>query len=159
MQFDALDPQQLAEAAVSAMLARDAATPYLGMRVVAVAPGQATVTMTVRPEMLNGHGTCHGGFVFSLADSAFAFACNSRNESTVGAGCTIDYLRPAFAGQCLTAEAQERSLQGRTGFYDVSVSNAEGELVALFRGRSHRVKGEVIAAGPRTGADEGGSAA
>ncbi|MDZ4078451.1 hydroxyphenylacetyl-CoA thioesterase PaaI [Hydrocarboniphaga sp.] len=136
--------RRLAEIVVGAMMERDAASNHLGMQISKAAAGQATVTMKVKPEMLNGHLTCHGGFIFSLADSAFAFACNSRNEATVAAGCSIDYLRPAMAGQLLTAVAQERALPGRTGVYDVTVTNDAGELVALFRGRSHRIKGEVI---------------
>ncbi|EIT71612.1 hydroxyphenylacetyl-CoA thioesterase PaaI [Hydrocarboniphaga effusa] len=141
---ESTEGQRLAELVVGAMMDRDAASNHLGMRIIQAAAGQATVTMKVKPEMLNGHLTCHGGFIFSLADSAFAFACNSRNEATVAAGCSIDYLRPAIAGQTLTAVAQERALPGRTGVYDVTVSNEEGQLVALFRGRSHRIKGGVI---------------
>jgi len=141
---ESTEGQRLAELVVGAMMDRDAASNHLGMRIIQAAAGRATVTMKVKPEMLNGHLTCHGGFIFSLADSAFAFACNSRNEATVAAGCSIDYLRPAIAGQTLIAVAQERALPGRTGVYDVTVSNEEGQLVALFRGRSHRIKGGVI---------------
>lgn len=99
--------------------------------------------------MLNGHRTCHGGFIFALADSAFAFACNSRNESTVAAGCQIDYLIPGQEGDVLTAEAVERSLSGKTGIYDISVFNQEGRLIALFRGKSHRIQGFVLPADAR----------
>lgn len=144
MQPDDHNEQRLADLVTGAMMDRDAASNYLGMCIVSTGAGTAVVTMKVKPEMLNGHLTCHGGFIFSLADSAFAFACNSRNEATVAAGCTIDYLRPAFAGQELIASAQERALPGRTGIYDVAVTNDQGQLVALFRGRSHRIKGEVI---------------
>jgi len=144
MQPDEATQQRLADIVVSAMMERDAASNYLGMRITSTGPGIATVTMKVKPEMLNGHLTCHGGFIFALADSAFAFACNSRNQSTVAAGCSIEYLRPALAGQQLTAIAQERALPGRTGVYDVAVNNDLGQLVALFRGKSHRIKGEVI---------------
>lgn len=138
------DPHALAEAVGSAMYAVDTATQTLGMRVVEIAPGYARLTMTVRPDMLNGHQTCHGGFLFSLADSTFAFACNSRNVSTVASGCTIDFLAPGFAGDMLTAVAQERSLAGRTGIYDVTITNQDGKPLALFRGRSYRIKGQIV---------------
>lgn len=138
------DPQALARTVADAMYAADAATQALGMRLDAVGPGQATLTMPVRADMLNGHRTCHGGFIFSLADSAFAFACNSRNVSTVASGCTIDFLAPAREGDVLTATAQERSLAGRTGVYDVTVTNQDGQAVALFRGRSYRIKGQIV---------------
>jgi len=138
------DPQELAHAVRTAMYAEDAATQSLGMAVTDIAPGFARVTMTIRADMLNGHKTCHGGFIFALADSAFAFSCNSRNVATVASGCVIDYLAPGFEGDVLTAEAQERSLAGRTGVYDVTVTNQHGKTVALFRGRSYRIKGQVV---------------
>jgi acyl-CoA thioesterase len=138
------DPQDLARTVADAMYAADAATQALGMRLDAVGPGHATLTMPIRADMLNGHRTCHGGFIFSLADSAFAFACNSRNVSTVASGCTIDFLAPAREGDVLTAIAQERSLAGRTGVYDVTVANQDGQTVALFRGRSYRIKGQIV---------------
>lgn len=138
------NPQALAEAVGSAMYAVDAATQSLGMQVIEIAPGYARLIMPVRPDMLNGHQTCHGGFLFSLADSTFAFACNSRNVSTVASGCTIDFLAPGFAGDVLTAVAQERSLAGRTGVYDVTITNQDGKPLALFRGRSYRIKGQII---------------
>lgn len=135
----------LARRVIASMFERDHASRFLGMEVVEVAAGMAVVSMTVRQEMLNGHQTCHGGFIFALADSSFAFACNSRNDATVAAGCSIEYLRPALCGQVLTATAMERALPGRTGVYDVSVNNEKGELVALFRGKSHRISGQVLA--------------
>ncbi|OZI75171.1 hydroxyphenylacetyl-CoA thioesterase PaaI [Bordetella genomosp. 12] len=138
------DPQALAEAVGQAMYAADAATQALGMTVVEIAPGYARLTMTVRGDMLNGHKTCHGGFIFALADSSFAFACNSRNVSTVASGCVIDYLAPGYEGDVLTAVAQERSLAGRTGVYDITVSNQDGRNVAVFRGRSYRIKGQIV---------------
>jgi acyl-CoA thioesterase len=110
----------------------------------AIRPGYARMGMRVREDMLNGHGTCHGGYIFMLADSAFAFACNSHNFNTVGAGCTIDYLAPARAGDMLVAEAVERALSGKTGVYDVVVTDQDGRKVALFRGKSHRVAGHVV---------------
>jgi acyl-CoA thioesterase len=129
-------PEESPLAAGAAMWERDRASQALGMALEEVRPGYARVRMTVRPDMVNGHGTCHGGLVFALADSAFAFACNSRGVLTVAAGCAIEFLAPARAGDELVAEARERSLQGRTGVYDVDVGRAGGELVATFRGRS-----------------------
>lgn len=144
---EVLTPEQaqaLAEATAKAMHARDNATQSLGMKIEEVRPGYARLSMLVRRDMLNGHSTCHGGFIFTLSDSAFAFSCNSRNLSTVAAGCSIEYIAPAFADDTLTAEAQERALAGRTGVYDITVTNQTGKLIALFRGKSYRIKGEVI---------------
>jgi acyl-CoA thioesterase len=138
-----LDPQSLAKLAGKTMYDNDPASQALGMVLAAIGPGYARMTMTVRPDMLNGHRTCHGGYIFMLADSAFAFACNSHNFNTVGAGCTIDYLAPGREGDVLTAEAVEQALTGKTGVYDVSVTNAAGARIALFRGKSHRVSGMV----------------
>ena len=139
-----MNPQSLAEAAGASMFARDAASQAMGMKLVEIRPGYARMTMPVRTDMLNGHQTCHGGFIFALADSAFAFACNSHNHTTVGAGCTIDYLAPGRLDDLLTAEAIERTLAGKTGIYDVNVTNQEGKMIATFRGKSHRVAGEVV---------------
>jgi acyl-CoA thioesterase len=138
-----IDPQALAELAGRTMYANDPASQALGMALAEIRPGYARMTMTVRADMLNGHRTCHGGYIFMLADSAFAFACNSHNFNTVGAGCTIDYLAPGREGDVLTAEAHERALSGKTGVYDIAVTNQEGRTVALFRGKSHRVPGMV----------------
>jgi acyl-CoA thioesterase len=138
------DPQALAELTAKSMYERDGASQAIGARVVSVAPGKAGMSMTVRKDMLNGHQTCHGGFIFALADSTFAFACNSRNDVTVASGCTIDYLAPAFEGDVLTAQAAEYSLAGRVGVYDVHVSNQHGKKIAIFRGRSYRIKGQVV---------------
>jgi len=144
MQLESMtDPQALAELAGKTMYERDPASQALGMTLDAIRPGYARMSMPVRADMLNGHGTCHGGYIFMLADSAFAFACNSHNFNTVGAGCTIDYLAPGRAGDVLVAEAVEQALSGKTGVYDVVVSNAEGRKLALFRGKSHRVSGVV----------------
>jgi len=134
----------LAQQAVTALFERDQASQALGMKIMAVKPGYARVAMRVRADMLNGHDTCHGGLIFSLADTAFAFACNSRNDAAVAAACQINYLKPGREGDMLEAEAVERIVAGRSGFYDVSVSNQSGELLALFRGQSHRLKQEVI---------------
>lgn len=138
------DAQALAQAVGAAMFARDQASQSLGMTLDAIAPGYARMSMPVRADMLNGHQTCHGGFIFALADSAFAFACNSHNQTTVGAGCTIDYLSPGRAGDVLSATAVEQNLSGKSGVYDVKVSNQDGRTVALFRGKSHRISGEVL---------------
>ncbi len=137
-----LTPQQLAEHVREGMYANDRASKSLGMRVTAIAPGRATVTMTVRQDMLNGHATCHGGFITALADSAFAFACNTGNELTVASGLSIDFLAPGREGDLLTAEAHEVQAAGRTGVYDAAVHNQRGELIAVFRGRSYRMKGK-----------------
>jgi len=137
-------PEALAQAAGAAMFARDTASQGLGMTLDEIRPGYARMSMRIRPDMLNGHGTCHGGFIFTLADSAFAFACNSHNLVTVGAGCTIDYLAPGRQDDLLTAEAVERALAGKTGIYDVNVINQDGRIVATFRGKSHRLGGEVV---------------
>jgi acyl-CoA thioesterase len=137
------DPQTLAELAGKTMYERDPASQALGMKLDAIRPGYARMSMRVRADMLNGHQTCHGGFIFMLADSAFAFACNSHNFNTVGAGCTIDYLAPGREGDLLVAEAVEQALAGKTGVYDVTVKNEEGRTIALFRGKSHRVSGMV----------------
>ena len=126
------------------MYANDRASRALGMAIVVVEPGRAEVTMTVRGDMVNGHAICHGGYVFTLADSAFAFACNSHNFNTVAQGCAIEFLAPSHEGDVLTARAAERKLSGRTGVYDVEVSNQRGETIALFRGKSYRIKGHVI---------------
>jgi acyl-CoA thioesterase len=137
------DPQQLAELAAQTMYSADAASQNLGMQLVSVAPGQASMRMPVRADMLNGHKTCHGGFIFSLADSTFAFACNSHNDVTVASGCTIDYVAPAVEGDVLTATATEFHRAGRVGVYDVHVTNQKGQSIAIFRGRSYRLRGQV----------------
>lgn len=135
-----MDPQAIADHVGRGMLAEDEASRGLGMQIVAMGPGRAHMTMTVRPDMLNGFKICHGGFITLLADSAFAFACNSYNELTLAAGIVVDFVAPAREGDLLTAEAHEVSLSGRTGVYDVKVTNQRGETIALLRGRSHRVK-------------------
>ena len=139
------DPQALAEEVSAAMWSRDRATQALSMQILSVKPGYALVSMPVLGDMLNGHHTCHGGYLFTLADSAFAYACNSHNQNTVASACHIDFLAPAREGEVLEAEAVERSLAGRTGVYDVTVRVPGGKTIALFRGKSYRVGGEVIA--------------
>ena len=139
------ESQALAQRVADAMFARDRASQGLGMRITRVGAGHAELTMTVRSDMVNGHAICHGGFVFTLADSAFAFACNSYNMNTVANGCTIEFLAPAHEGDVLTAAAQERAQVGRNGVYDVEVRNQDGVTIAHFRGKSTRIKGEVLA--------------
>jgi acyl-CoA thioesterase len=141
------DAQNTAEFVGEAMFSNDRASQGLGMRVVAMGPGKATLTMTVRADMLNGFEICHGGFVTTLADSAFAFACNSYNEMTVASGLSVDLLAPSREGDQLTAEAVEVSQQGRTGVYDITVTNQRGERVAVVRGRSYRLKGRPAVPG------------
>ena len=136
--------QSVAEACGAAMHERDYAAQALGIQLVEVGPGHARMTMTVRKDMVNGHDICHGGMIFTLADTAFAHACNSRNHVTVASGCMIDFVAPARLDDVLTAEAEERSLSGRTGVYDITVTNQRRELIALFRGNSYRIKGHVI---------------
>ncbi|MEO8527248.1 MAG: hydroxyphenylacetyl-CoA thioesterase PaaI [Caldimonas sp.] len=126
------------------MFAADTASRGLGMAIVDAGEGTATLTMTVRDDMLNGHEICHGGFITTLADSAFAFACNSRNVVTVAAGLTVDFLAPAHRGDVLTANAVETSRAGRTGVYDMVVTNQHGVRVALVRGRSHSLTGRAV---------------
>ncbi|MGB0468590.1 MAG: hydroxyphenylacetyl-CoA thioesterase PaaI [Pontibacterium sp.] len=139
-----LNAQQLAEACSASMHSRDFAAQALGIKVCEVSPGYAKLSMTVRKDMLNGHNMCHGGFIFTLSDTAFAHACNSYNKVTVASGCTIDFTAPGFEGDVLTAEAKERARKGRTGIYDITVTNQKGEELALFRGKSHQIQGTVL---------------
>lgn len=134
----------LAQAVGEAMYARDRASQALGMTLDAIGPGTATMTMRVRADMCNGHGTCHGGLIFTLADSTFAFACNSWNINAVAQGCTIDFLAAAREGDVLTATGHMRQQGQRTGVYDITVTNQGDETVAVFRGRSYRLKGDVL---------------
>jgi acyl-CoA thioesterase len=138
------DPQALAERVRDGMFAKDAAAHALGMTVTAMAPGQATVTMTVRVDMLNGFGICQGGLVTTLADAAFAYSCNSTNELTVASGFDVDLLAPGHEGDLLTAVGRVVSQGSRMGVYDVEVHNQKGERVAVFRGRSYRMKGRRV---------------
>lgn len=140
------DPQSVAEASARAMYEQDRASQALGMRVLEVRPGYARLAMQVREDMVNGHQLCHGGLIFTLADSAFAFACNTYDLVTVAAAGTIEFLLAARLGDELTAVAEERSRSKRTGVYDVTVRNQQGECVALFRGRSHQIGGSITAA-------------
>ena len=137
-----LTPDALADHVRTGMLANDRATQGLGIRITSMAPGQATLSMVVRADMLNGFATCHGGFITTLGDTAFAYACNSYNEMTVASGLSVDFVAPGRPGDVLVAEAKEVSQAGRTGVYDVTISNQKGEVIALFRGRSYRMKGK-----------------
>ena len=139
------DPQALAEAVAKAMWSRDRAANALGMRIDEVRQGYARLSMPVRGDMVNGHHICHGGLIFSLADTTFAYACNSYNKNTVASACNIDFLAPGKEGDTLSAEAVEMSASGRTGVYDVTVRDSAGKAIALFRGKSYRISGEVIA--------------
>jgi acyl-CoA thioesterase len=142
------DAQRPAEAAAQAVSARDRAADALGMKLIGVRPGYARMQMTVREDMVNLHGTAHGGLVFTLADSAFAYACNSHDKVAVASSCSIDFLRPAHLGETLTATAVEQALIGRSGVYDVRVENKRGELIALFRGKSAQIRGTVTEGAP-----------
>lgn len=134
----------LANEVARALYARDTAAHGLGIAVQHCAPGEAVLTMTVTDAMLNGHGICHGGFIFCLADTAFAYACNSANELTVAQHCSIDFVRPARAGEVLTATAHATVRRPRSGVYDVAVHGADGEPVALFRGLSRSRPGTPV---------------
>lgn len=141
-----LSPQALAEACGAAMWADDLASQQLGMRIDHIAPGEATLSMLVADFMLNGHGLAHGGYVFTLADSAFAFACNGYNQRTVGHQASITYVAPGRRGDRLSAVAREVHRAGRGGIYDVVVANNRGETIAVFRGHARTVKGTHLPA-------------
>lgn len=134
----------VAEKAVAAMLENDTCTKSMGMDVVEVAKGMAKVTMRVTQSMLNGHSTCHGGMLFTLADTAFACACNSENLAAVASGCSIEYIRPAFENDLLTAIANVKSQGKVTGTYDIEIVNQDQKLIALFRGKSHRIGTKLV---------------
>lgn len=139
-------PQAVADAVRDTMWRNDRASKALGMCVQAVGPGTAVLSMTVREDMLNGHDICHGGLITTLADSAFAFGCNSHNEVTVASGFNVDLVAPARLGDVLTATCSELNRAGRTGVYDIEVKNQRGDRIALFRGRSYTLKGKPVVA-------------
>ena len=145
--MDESSPQALAEATRQAMLANDTVLATLGIAVPEVGPGTATATMVVRADMLNGFAICHGGLVATLADTAFAYACNAHNQLTVASGFDIQLLAPSRLGDVLSARAREMRRAGRSGIYDVEVCNQHGDCVALFRGRSHTAKGRPVVGG------------
>ncbi len=139
-----MDAGELARACAEAMWADDLASRGLGMEIVSVAPGQATLAMTVTERMVNGHGLCHGGLIFTLADSAFAFACNTHNERAVAQHCSVTFVNPAQLGDRLVARAVERQRAGRSGIYDITVTRDEGFVIAEFRGHSRTIGGELV---------------
>lgn len=139
-----MTPDELARATAQSMYDSDACSQALGLKLLEVRAGYARMHMKVRPDFLNGHQICHGGLIFTLADSTFAFACNSYNINTVASGCSIEFLRPVPADDELTAEATEQTLSGRNGIYDIRVTNRAGETVAMFRGKSAQIRGTVI---------------
>lgn len=135
-------PQDRATRSAQAMGQGDKASAFLGIKLESVGPGTATMSFTVKPDHLNGHGICHGGYIFTLADSTFAFACNSYNQITVAQENQITYLSPGQDGEVLTATATEQAKTGRSGVYDVVVTGGDGRKVALFRGLSRTLKGQ-----------------
>ncbi len=142
---DVKNAEALARRVGESMFAADRASrEFMQMELLSCAPGRAVMRMTVRKDMLNGHEICHGGLIFTLADSTFAFACNSYNKVAVAAGCSIEFLKPAQLDDVLTCEGVEQTLQGRHGIYDMRVSNQRGEVVAMFRGKSAQIQGTVI---------------
>lgn len=143
-------PDDLARACAEAMWQQDDASKGLGMEIVEVRAGQATLTMTIKPHMVNGQRIAHGGFIFTLADSTFAFACNSHNERAVAAQCSISFIRPGKLGERLTATAREISRSGRSGIYDVRVAAEDGVVIAEFRGHSRVIGGTWL---PASGTD------
>lgn len=142
---DKKKPQEIAEAVGRGMYERDHCAIAHGIELVEIAPGYARMTMTVRKDMVNGHDICHGGMTFTLADTAFAYACNAGNEITVAAACNIVFPAPAKLGDVLTAECREVHKRGRAGVYDTTVTNQEGAVIGIFRGQSMRIQGEVVA--------------
>ena len=139
-----MNRQALAERIAAVIEREDRASRLLGMKLVEVGPGRARLSMRVTADMVNGQKVCHGGLIFSLADSSFGYACNTHNQRALAASCSIDFLAPAQLGDELTAEAQETAHAGRTRLYDVRVTNQSGELIALFRGKSAAVKGAWV---------------
>jgi acyl-CoA thioesterase len=144
MTSSALSPLELAQESARIMWAEDTATRHVGMQLLEVTPGRAKLSLTVRDEFTNGHGMCHGGYIFILADSAFAFACNSHNQRAVAASAAIEFIAAAQRGDLLTAECAEQSRGGRSGLYDTRVTDQNGRLIALFRGRSATIRGRFV---------------
>ena len=138
------EPDEIARRSADAMWSSDTASKMLGIVLEDVSPGEARLSMEVRPDMVNGHDLCHGGFIFTLADSAFAFACNSYNERTVAQHCAVTFVNPAKLGDHLVARATERTRAGRSGIYDITVTREEGFVIAEFRGHSRTIGGELV---------------
>lgn len=143
--------QELADSIGRVAAERDLAAQRLGIVLLDMGPGRCRLRMTVQPDMVNSHGTCHGGIIFTLADSAFGYACNSFNRNTVAQHASIEFLRPVMPGATLTATAELRSTTGRSSIYDMTVTDADGNMVALFRGLARTVKGTTL---PEPGAAE-----
>ena len=139
-----MTPKERAEKASAAMWASDKASPWIGMALEDIDEGTATLTLVVQEHHCNGHGICHGGIIFSLADSAFAFACNSRNQSTVAQHNMVSFIAPGLLGDRLSATASEVSLSGRSGIYDVRVTNQDDKTIAEMRGLSRSIKGQLF---------------
>lgn len=144
---DSADAQTLAEVCANTMWLEDRASKGLGMNLERIAPGEAVLSMTVRKDMTNGHGICHGGFIFTLADSTFAFACNTYDQRTVAQQCAVTFLQPVREGETLTAHAVERNRAGRGGIYDVTVRDSANKVIAEFRGHSRTISGRLLDAG------------
>jgi acyl-CoA thioesterase len=141
-----LSAQQLADTVSKALLAKDRVAQDLDIRLLSVSAGSASMTMTVQERMLNGFAICHGGYITILADTAFAYACNSYNDVTVASSLGIEFIAAVQGGDVLTAKATEISLAGRTGLYDIDISNQDGKRVAVMRGRSYRLKDKKMVA-------------
>lgn len=141
------DAKEIARQVGETLFAVDIASKdTMGMALISCEPGRAMLRMAVTERHLNGHQICHGGFIFTLADSTFAFACNSHNKNAVAAGCSIEFLKPGKLGDVLTCEGIEQTLSGRHGIYDMRVTNQNGEVIALFRGKSAQIQGSVVPA-------------
>lgn len=141
---ETMTPQQLAEACARVMWNDDSASQRLGMELIHIAPGEATIAMTLTDQMTNGHGNAHGGYLFTLADSAFAFACNTYDQMTVAQHCSVTYITPGALGDRLTATAREVSRKGRSGIYDVRITRADGAVIAEFRGHSRSLNRNLL---------------
>jgi len=139
-----VDDRARAREVARLMMEDDRASRHLGIELLDVGPGRARMQLKVRPEFTNGHGICHGGYIFLLADTTFAYASNSHNQRAVAAGCSIEFLAPAHDGDTLTAEGVEQHLAGRHGIYDMRVHDQRGKLIALFRGKSATIKGQFF---------------
>ena len=139
-----MTPEEIAHACGRIMYAEDTSSQHMGIELLEVRPGYARLTLTVRRELTNGHGICHGGYIFLLADTAFAYSCNSRNERAVAAGASIEFLAPAHEGDVLTAEGVEQHRSARSGVYDMRVTDQTGKLIALFRGKAATIRGHFL---------------
>lgn len=141
---EALSPEYVAKTVAETMYRKDTAAQHLGIALKEIGPGYAVMTMRAVDTMLNGHNICHGGYVFTLADTAFAYACNAYNQNTVAQSAQINFLKAVLPDTLLTATAKEQTRTGRTGLYDITVTDEDGTVVALFRGNSHTIKGQMI---------------